>query len=894
VRLNHWAIGGDQGWQEIGAYPPYFIDCLPGILDVGRGSPTWSVFYEHTQLPEKFRDAFLVCDYRWKRESNDQYATTGRLVAFFLQGTGASWKATMETIVRPRPGARDDTGKPINSALVDVAVAPDGSLVLSDHNQGIWRLFYDAQQSPSAAVPALVPSWPPLAGSRDKLLDELVALPQPASERTRLRDVQIRQRLGASSGDLLLKFARDGKESVTRRLRALQLVAPDFATLPRDFLEALAHDQQPEIRGQAAWLFGIRGGEEAIRPLIALLDDASPFVRRRMAESLTRLGSAAATPALVDRLGDAERLVRYTAMNALAHRPTAEWFDSAVAKSGMQIRLRALTASFLRHDPPPAEKVRAALEKLLAADGAPREDRLDLLRVLSLFQNVVAGDSSLRSNVAAHLLKTFPDADRDLRWEQTRLLGEFHVSQSFGRLLGELERERDPVTQFHLAQTLARLPEGWTPDEEARAMRWILVTQRGWFAEFSGKGVEFPETWSTVLTEFSERHRDATIRELPLIDLTGALGTVALQLLASPPSNGEKLIALYRAHTNLEVRLKIVKALGQVTNDLVADFLQTEHDRLDFESVADARLGGAILQCWAERPTRTILSFLIYEGLFHEDPAVVRACANGLAAVAEETKAELSVGQAPAGREPGDDLAVDLISRMIERPDLFHALDKVLVIWSGRPRPGFRAETDLKRRPDEATRTAVLAYWKQWFEQRFHQKFKPMSEKAEAGKSDEEIHQFLLGDSGTGGDPARGATIYESLQCNSCHAGGVTPGREGRLFGPDLAGVTRRLSRAELADALVYPSKQVADRFKAMEVTLRDSSVLTGFITDQNGGEITLVDRDQVRRIARNAIASMQPQTTSLMPERLLNRLSMEEIRDLLAFLDGLGFGSKK
>src|SRR6185503_11561443 len=43
VRLNHWAIGGDQGWQEVGAYPPYFVDCLPGILDVGRGSPDWGV-----------------------------------------------------------------------------------------------------------------------------------------------------------------------------------------------------------------------------------------------------------------------------------------------------------------------------------------------------------------------------------------------------------------------------------------------------------------------------------------------------------------------------------------------------------------------------------------------------------------------------------------------------------------------------------------------------------------------------------------------------------------------------------------------------------------------------------------------------------------------------------
>lgn len=36
VRLNHWVIGGDQGWQDVGAYPPYYIDNLQGILDVGR------------------------------------------------------------------------------------------------------------------------------------------------------------------------------------------------------------------------------------------------------------------------------------------------------------------------------------------------------------------------------------------------------------------------------------------------------------------------------------------------------------------------------------------------------------------------------------------------------------------------------------------------------------------------------------------------------------------------------------------------------------------------------------------------------------------------------------------------------------------------------------------
>jgi hypothetical protein len=56
VRLNHWATGGDQGWQGVGAYPSYYLDCLPGVLNVGRGSPNWGIFYEHTQFPEKYHN----------------------------------------------------------------------------------------------------------------------------------------------------------------------------------------------------------------------------------------------------------------------------------------------------------------------------------------------------------------------------------------------------------------------------------------------------------------------------------------------------------------------------------------------------------------------------------------------------------------------------------------------------------------------------------------------------------------------------------------------------------------------------------------------------------------------------------------------------------------------
>ena len=150
VRLNHWLVGGDQGWQEVGAYPPYFIDNLPGILDVGRGSPNWGVFYEHVAFPEKYHQAYLVCDYQSKSATTGGYETGGRLFAFFLERDGAGWKASLEVLARPKPGARDESGNHLNFALVDVEVAADGSVFLSDHNQGIWRIFYDPDRRLSA------------------------------------------------------------------------------------------------------------------------------------------------------------------------------------------------------------------------------------------------------------------------------------------------------------------------------------------------------------------------------------------------------------------------------------------------------------------------------------------------------------------------------------------------------------------------------------------------------------------------------------------------------------------------------------------------------------------------------------------------------------------------
>ena len=191
------------------------------------------------------------------------------------------------------------------------------------------------------------------------------------------------------------------------------------------------------------------------------------------------------------------------------------------------------------------------------------------------------------------------------------------------------------------------------------------------------------------------------------------------------PAKAESLMAGYRTSANIETKLQALRGLEKFQGPIVDDFLLAEYGKLDGTKPPDARLLGGILRVWATRADKAMLPYLIYEGLFHEDADVVRACAAGIAQVSEDAKAVMSTGTAPRGRDPAEELAADLIQRMSERADLLPPIEKVLALWSGKARPGFKADADLKRKPGEKERAAALEFWQGWFDQRFKRKLKP-------------------------------------------------------------------------------------------------------------------------------------------------------------------------
>lgn len=857
VRLHHWLTGGDQGWQSVGAYPPYYIDNLAGICDVGRGSPDWGVFYEHSAFPARYRDAYFVCDYRSKSATTGGYSTAGRLFAFFFKRAGAGWSVTHEVFAIPKAGARDGQGRPIDFGLVDVEVAPDGSLFVSDHGQGIWRIYYDPE---GRGAPKLVP--PKQA--------DLLTLPQPGAEWSRLRREEIRASLGEREfAARLERAAGDASTEVASRLLALRHLASRFAEIPHDFLAKLARDPVPEIRGYAAWLLGLQRRKEGATLLAsALLADADPFVRRRALEALTRNPSAPSElDPVVALLEDPERLIRYAAMIALTHHPREAWFGKAASARGVQSRMRALVAADLRREPArAADLVRDLLKEV--PKGSAKENRLDLLRVLGKFRAELAGDAAARE----YLLGGEADPDREIRWEEARLIGEYRLGAGFGKVLGVLEREKDPVTQFHLAQSLARLPDGWTPEEEKRAVEWFLGSQRGWFADFAGKGLEFPAFWSTVLSQFAEGHKQALLAALDRVALKGLLGKAALQVLAASEGAVERLVRLYEARPDPDSRLGLLSALERVRSPEASAFLVRE-----LRVLKEERLRAAALASLAAQPPSEEARFFLEEALRHADRDVARASALGLSRYRPDLRKET---------------CRVAIARLDQR-ELFGVFERLLVALSGKRREGYREGGEARRTPSEAEHREGLAFWKAWYGKEFGEEFRPPAGLAERERTNEEILKLVLSEEARGGRPERGRPIYSAL-CARCHGGTDDLPAGTVLFGPDLTGVTRRLTRAEIADSIVLPSKVVAERFRATMVALANGDVLSGFVTEQDEKTVTLVDSARVHRLERARIQAAKPQETSLMPEFLLNRLSLENVRDLLAFLEEVGSRPEK
>jgi putative heme-binding domain-containing protein len=130
------------------------------------------------------------------------------------------------------------------------------------------------------------------------------------------------------------------------------------------------------------------------------------------------------------------------------------------------------------------------------------------------------------------------------------------------------------------------------------------------------------------------------------------------------------------------------------------------------------------------------------------------------------------------------------------------------------------------------------------------------------------------------GDAANGKPLMIKY-CGICHQ----LFGEGNKIGPDLTGVDRKNLSILLAN-VVDPTAVIRPEFVAYTAETADGRVLNGLLASSTPESITLLDNQNMRTIlARDEIESLEPMSISLMPERILDPLSDQELRDLFAYL---------
>ena len=150
TRICHVTSGSEFGWRNgAGKYPAHFPDNLPGICDIGPGSPTGVCFGYGAKFPAKYQDALFACDWSY-----------GKLYAVHLTPKGSSFLGVAEEFI---------SGTPL--PLTDVIISPvDGAMYFTiggrKTQSGLYRVTYTGKESIDPPAMRTVPDSPEVSARK--------------------------------------------------------------------------------------------------------------------------------------------------------------------------------------------------------------------------------------------------------------------------------------------------------------------------------------------------------------------------------------------------------------------------------------------------------------------------------------------------------------------------------------------------------------------------------------------------------------------------------------------------------------------------------------------------------------------------------------------------------
>ena len=133
------------------------------------------------------------------------------------------------------------------------------------------------------------------------------------------------------------------------------------------------------------------------------------------------------------------------------------------------------------------------------------------------------------------------------------------------------------------------------------------------------------------------------------------------------------------------------------------------------------------------------------------------------------------------------------------------------------------------------------------------------------------------------GAPAQGKILFEEF-CTTCHQ---ADGVEGVDFGPNLSTLRSRNSHSIITE-IIHPNNSIADQYENWEIKLKNGTLLTGIVEQENQQTLVLKQMTGERTVLQTSeVESMQKMAFSAMPNGLESSISVEDMADLVAFIKG-------